>query len=245
MSALVVKHLKKAFGGTRAVDDISLTVQPGQIVGLLGPNGSGKTTLVNCVSGALRPDEGQVELLGRPVTGLNPETLSERGLVRTFQTLNIFPEISCLGNVLLAQRKTGENIFSTITGRSSRAVTERAYECLVHVGMEKFAYRLAGGLSYGQQRLIEFAATFMRNPSVVILDEPTAGVNPAMIEALLPRIKELARVGAGILLIEHNMKVASYLCDTSYVMNFGAVIFKGSMEELRNDPKVIDAYFGR
>lgn len=245
MSALTVKDLRKSFGGTKAVDGVSLFVEPGEIVGLLGPNGSGKTTLVNCVSGAMRPDEGDILLEGQRVNALTPEQRSERGLVRTFQTLNVFPDISCLGNVLLAQPKSGENMLGTIAGRSSHEITERAYECLVQVGMEKFAQRPAGSLSYGQQRLIEFACTFMRQPRVVLLDEPTAGVNPAMIETILPRIRQLADNGVGVLLIEHNMKVATALCGRCYVMNFGEEIFAGTIAGMKENPAVIDAYFGR
>lgn len=245
MSALTVNDLRKSFGGTRAVDGVSLFVEPGEIVGLLGPNGSGKTTLVNCVSGAMRPDGGEILLHGERLDALTPEQRAERGLVRTFQTLNVFPDISCLGNVLLAQPKTGENVLGTIAGRSSREDTERAHECLVQVGMEEFAQRPAGSLSYGQQRLIEFACTFMRRPRVVLLDEPTAGVNPAMIETILPRIRQLADNGVGVLLIEHNMKVATALCGRCYVMNFGEEIFAGTIAGMKEDPAVIDAYFGR
>jgi ABC-type branched-subunit amino acid transport system ATPase component len=245
VTALSVRDLRKSFGGTKAVDGVSITISAGEIVGLLGPNGSGKTTLVNCVSGALRPDSGKILLNEERLDALSPEDRSERGLVRTFQTLNIFPEISCLGNVLLAQPKAGENVLGTIGGRSSRAMTERAYDCLVQVGMERFAQRPAGSLSYGQQRLIEFACTFMRQPRVVLLDEPTAGVNPAMIETILPRIQQLADNGVGVLLIEHNMKVASALCSKCHVMNFGEQIFTGTMAEMKENPVVIDAYFGR
>lgn len=244
MSLLSVEDIVRRFGGVTAVSRVSLRITEGEIVGLIGPNGSGKTTLLNCISGALRPQEGSVHLGRDNITGMRPEQRASQGLVRTFQNLNVFPEMSCLANVLLAQEHAEERTTASFFRRTPAGVTSRANECLSTVGLAGKANAEAGSLSYGQQRLLEYAMTLMRQPRMLLLDEPTAGVNPAILLTLSELIRETARAGSGVLIVEHNIALITELCSRVYVMHEGRIIFEGLPAAMVSDEQVIDAYLG-
>jgi ABC-type branched-subunit amino acid transport system ATPase component len=252
MSALLEAHgVSKAFAGVRAVDDASLVVQDGSITALIGPNGAGKSTLFNCVSGFLRPDQGRIELAGRRIDRRPPHRIVAAGLGRTFQTARALTRMTVLDNVrLAAPAHPGERLRDLIARRAAvrrreRDVTEQAYDLLQLVRLETHADALSGTLSGGQRKLLDLARILMASPRLILLDEPMAGVNPALREELLAHVLELrASRGITFLVVEHDLGFVMQASDRVVVMNEGHILMDGTPDEVRHDERVIDAYLG-
>ena len=217
----------------RAVNGVSLALAPGRIYGLIGPNGSGKTTLFNCITGVERRDAGRILLDEEPIDGLAPYQIARRGVGRTFQMIRVFPELTALENLLV------------VTTGPRAAAQARARELLAFVKLERLADEYAGNLSYGQQKLVEFVRMLMRDPSLVLLDEPAAGVNRTLLNELLDAVRRLRDAGKTVLLVEHDMKVVMGLCETVFVLDHGEKIAEGPPGGIQADERVIEAYFGR
>jgi ABC-type branched-subunit amino acid transport system ATPase component len=242
MSALLeVEGLVKNFGPVRAVNGASLSVQPHSITALIGPNGSGKTTLFNLITGYLAPDQGRVSFRGRDITGTDAGRLYRRGLSRTFQQARVFPQLSVQENLTVAAGYSWGQLFGRRMSKSDR---QRVGELLDEFGMAHVADLLASELSYGQRKLLEFAAVLMSAPALILLDEPTAGVNPVMIETMEHHIRERNAAGITFLIVEHDMNFVMRLCDPVIVLDQGREIFAGSPLEVQSNPLVLDAYLG-
>ena len=230
---LSVERVRKSFGGVAAVNDVSLALEPGRIYGLIGPNGSGKTTLFNCITGVERRDGGRILLDDARIDGLEPYQIARRGVGRTFQMIRVFPEMTALENLLV------------VTTGPREAAQARARELLDFVKLAPLADEYAGNLSFGQQKLVEFVRMLMRDPSLVLLDEPAAGVNPTLLNDLLDAVSRLRDAGKTVLLVEHDMKVVMGLCETVFVLDHGEKIAEGPPGAIQADARVIEAYFGR
>jgi len=242
MSGLLeVQGISKRFGGVRAVDECSLRVDEGTLTGLIGPNGSGKTTVFNIVTGYLKADAGRVRFAGRDVTGKDPGQLYRQGLTRTFQQARVFPQLTVLENLAVAAGYSWAQLFTRRIGRQDR---ERASVLLEEFTLTKVADLLAAELSYGQRKLLEFAAVLMSSPRLVMLDEPTAGVNPVLIDTMERHIRERQESGVTFLIVEHDMAFVMRLCDPVVVLEAGRPIFTGPPHEAQNNPAVLDAYLG-
>jgi neutral amino acid transport system ATP-binding protein len=244
MALLDVDNVSRAFGGLVALDGCSLSVDEGEVAGLIGPNGSGKTTLFNVITGYVRPDAGRVRLHGADVTGASPARVFGLGLGRTFQLTRIFARLSVLENMLVATQRREGWLRSVVKGQSSPAERARAMELLEFVGLERLARSPAGTLSYGQRKLLELAYVLVADPSIILLDEPAGGVNPSLINLISDRIRALNAQGKTFLVVEHNMEFVMSLCDRVTVMSQGTVIVSGAPEAIRRDPRVLDAYLG-
>jgi neutral amino acid transport system ATP-binding protein len=247
-ATLLTVGLTKRFGGVTAVDAVSLEVRPGSITGLIGPNGAGKSTMLGLVAGALRPDAGTVSFNGRDITRLPTFRRSLIGLVRTFQVSSEFAKLTVLENLLVsAQRQTGETWKGYVLGRRAwerqeRDLTERARGILRRFNMADKEKELAGNLSGGQKRLLEIMRGLMTEPSMLLLDEPMAGVNPTLSHEVQDHLLELRDEGLTMLLVEHELAVVSRLCHRVFVMASGRVLAEGSMDELQGNDEVVDAY---
>ena len=242
MSAiLVIDGLSKVFGGVRAVDGCSLEVERGTITGLIGPNGSGKTTVFNIVTGYLRADAGTVTFVDHDVTGQDTRRLYRNGLSRTFQQARVFPQLTVMENLAVAGGYTLWQLFSRRIGRADR---ERADRLLEEFRLASMADATAGELSYGQRKLLEFAAVLMSEPRLVLLDEPTAGVNPVMMETIERHIRERWASGTTFLVVEHDLTFVMRLCDPIIVLDAGRPIFSGAPAAVQHSPLVLDAYLG-
>ncbi|MDX6301426.1 MAG: branched-chain amino acid transport system ATP-binding protein [Nocardioidaceae bacterium] len=242
MTALLeVEDLVKTFGTVRAVDSASLVVEPNTVTALIGPNGSGKTTLFNLITGYLRPDEGRVRFRDRDITGVDAGTLYRRGLSRTFQQARVFPQLTVQENLTVAAGYSWGQLFGR---RLSRGDRQRVAELLEEFRMGHVADLFASELSYGQRKLLEFAAVLMSSPTLVLLDEPTAGVNPVMIETMENHIRERHAAGVTFLLVEHDMTFVMRLCDPVVVLDQGREIFAGPPQQVQTNPLVLDAYLG-
>ena len=233
--ALDVRDLRKAFGGVRAVDGCSFAVPRGKISGLIGPNGSGKTTTFNLLTGVVTPDAGQVIYRGEDVAGLKPFQVFHKGITRTFQITRVFREMTVFENML------------SVTSLSvpDGAARARAEELLALVNLTHLRGEYGGRLSYGQQKLLEFARALMTDPDLILLDEPAAGVNRTLLQHLLDHIHRLQERGKTVLIVEHDMNVIMNHCERIFVMDYGVKIAEGPPDEIRRDERVIDAYFGR
>jgi len=251
MALLEIRGLVKRFLGVTAVDQVDLTVEPGELVSLIGPNGSGKTTLFNCITGYLAADGGRVRFRGRDLTNLAPHRVARLGVARTFQQVSVFPRLSALENLLVfLQQHQEEHLLARLlrTRRLRRLeaeAVERARRLLDLVGLSDKADAGAGSLSYGQRKLLAFAAALMPDPDLLLLDEPAAAVNPTMINQMKDHILALHRQGKTVLLVEHNMEVVMDISQRVVVLDHGQKIAEGSPEAIRRDPRVIEAYFGR
>jgi branched-chain amino acid transport system ATP-binding protein len=233
--ALEVRDLRKAFGGVQAVGGCSFAVPRGKICGLIGPNGSGKTTTFNLLTGLARPDGGQVLHEGIDIVGLKPHRIFQRGITRTFQITRVFREMTVFENMLAV---SGLRV-------SERAARERAEELIALVNLSHLRGEYGGRLSYGQQKLLEFARALMTDPDVILLDEPAAGVNRTLLKELLDQIHTLKESGKTILIVEHDMNVIMNHCSHIFVMDYGVKIAEGPPAEIQGNERVIEAYFGR
>ena len=251
MALLEVRGLTKRFLGVTAVDRVDLVVERGELVSLIGPNGSGKTTLFNCVTGFLPADGGRVTFKDRDVTGAAPHRIARLGLARTFQQVSVFARLSALDNLLVfLQQHQEEQLVARLlrTPRLRRLemeAIERAHGLLALVGLDGKAADPAGSLSYGQRKLLAFAAALMPDPDLLLLDEPAAAVNPTMIEQMKDHILALHRQGKTVLLVEHNMDVVMDISERVVVLDHGQKIAEGPPSSIRRDPQVVEAYFGR
>ncbi len=241
---LEVKNLTKRFGGVVANHNVSLFVERGTIVGLIGPNGSGKTTLFNCIVGQYPIDEGEIWFEGEEISRYRTAHIARMGLMRTFQQTRIFGKMTCVENMLVSMSERRRRLTDLFTP-GSRADRARALDLLQFVGLHSKRHHLAGSLSFGQQKLLEFAMALMSEPEMLLLDEPTAGINPTLINGLVDRLRRAnAELGITLLVIEHNMRVIMNLAEYIYCLAHGEMLASGPPEEIRNDQRVIDAYLG-
>ncbi len=247
---LCLRGVSRRFGSLCAVDGVDLDVMAGRITGLIGPNGAGKTTLFNLIAGTLSPSAGDIRFEGRRMNGLTPDRVFHHGLARTFQVPRPFAQMTVLENLMLAaERQAGERFWNNwirpgVVAAEERAARDRAFAVLEACALADKASNLAGELSGGQQKLLELARVLMIEPRLILLDEPGAGVNPALLDTLIERVQRLHRSGIAFLVIEHNMDLVMSVCDPVIVMMQGRVILSGSPDTVRADPRVVDAYLG-
>jgi branched-chain amino acid transport system ATP-binding protein len=234
----------KAFGGVIANDDITVEVPEGCITGLIGPNGSGKTTLFNSIVGYHPIDAGSIKFEGREISDMKVQQIARLGLLRTFQQTRIYGKMNCVKNMQVSVSHRSET-YAEMFRTYPLELTERAERLLDFVGLHQKRYLLAGNLSFGQQKLLEFAMALMNEPRVLLLDEPTAGINPTLINGLIDRLKQAAsEFGVTLFVIEHNMPVIMGLADNIYCLANGRVLAHGTPEDIQNDERVINAYLG-
>ena len=232
--ALDVQDLHKDFGGIKAVDGCHLRIPRGKISGLIGPNGSGKTTTFNLLTGIITPDRGKVIFNGEDIAGLKPYRIFQKGITRTFQITRIYREMTVFENLLSVT-------YLKIPMHEAR---QRAEELMDFVTLTKLRDEYGGNLSYGQHKLLEFSRALMTDPELILLDEPAAGVNRTLLASLLERIHELQESGKTILIVEHDMNVIMNHCERIFVMDYGVNIAEGAPEEIQNNERVVEAYFG-
>jgi branched-chain amino acid transport system ATP-binding protein len=239
-----LSNVSKAYGGVVANHAVSLTVERGSITGLIGPNGSGKTTLFNSIVGYHPINSGSIRFEGQEISQLRVQEIARLGLLRTFQTTRIYGKMDCMQNMLISipHRKTG---LRDMFARVNRETAERAARLLAFVGLYEKRSLRAGSLSFGQQKLLEFAMAMMNEPTVLLLDEPTAGINPTLINGLLDRLKRAnSEFGITLFIIEHNMRVIMNMASKIYCMAHGEMLAQGAPGDIQRDQRVIDAYLG-
>ena len=233
---LRIVNVTKYFGRVRALESVTVRVDRGELVGLIGPNGSGKTTLINVITGYYEPDRGTVYLGDRKLTGMKPHEIAALGVARTFQVPRVFRSMTVMQNLMAALAYNRE---------AREGAEERAEWLLGALGLSEKRDELASNLSGGQQRLLEMARALIVNPKVLLLDEPTAGLNPAVIETLRELLQRVKESGTAVLMVEHNMRVVSSFCDRVVAMNEGVIVAEGRPEEVLLNEAVIEAYLGR
>jgi len=247
---LIAEGLTKGFGGPPIVDRVSFTLPRGCIMGLIGPNGAGKTTLFNCLAGSLRPEAGTLTLDGTRIERLRPDEVFARGMARTFQIPRPFPAMTVLENVMLApQAQLGERFWANwfqagSVAAQERALRERARHWINFVGLSHLIQQPARVLSGGQRKLLELARVLVAEPKLILLDEPAAGVAPPLLAIIMEKIASLNAQGTSFLIIEHNMELVMSLCRPVMVLAQGRKLLEGAPEEVRRDPRVIEAYLG-
>ena len=251
MALLEIKNLGISFGGLRAVDDFSITIEKGQLYGLIGPNGSGKTTIFNLLTGVYKPNMGTIQLDGMNITGKKTMEINRAGVARTFQNIRLFKELTVLDNVKAGLHN--QYSYSTVAGilrlpkyfKVEKTMDEKAVELLKVFDLDKEKDYLASNLPYGKQRKLEIARALATNPKLLLLDEPAAGMNPNETKELMDTIRFVRdNFDMTILLIEHDMKLVSGICEKLTVLNFGQVLAQGNTVDVLNDPEVIKAYLG-
>ena len=239
---LEARGLNKGFGGIQAVNDASFDIEEGTITSLIGPNGAGKTTTFNLINNVIRADSGSVKFEGTEITKKMPHKLTRLGIGRTFQVTRALDDMTVIENMVVGS--SAENLRGTFGSRMLDSETERALDLLEFVGIQKYAYSRAELLSYGQRKLLEFSAVLMSNPRLVMLDEPAGGVNPALLERMVDRIRRLNAEGLTFFIVEHNMDLVMDLSDSVIVMAHGEVLTHGTPAEVQSDGRVLDAYLG-
>jgi branched-chain amino acid transport system ATP-binding protein len=250
MSALAIKSVSKHFGGVAAVADVNMEVPPGRVTGLIGPNGAGKTTLINLITGVLTVSEGTITFGQQDITEVPAFKVARAGISRTFQNIRLLTEASVVENVMIGfYRNEKTTTLGSLLGlpsarRETAELRERAYKLLQRFDMTRYAEHEAGGLAYGHQRRVEMMRALASDPLLILLDEPVAGMNDVEAGELGEIFRGLAKDGMGVLLIEHNVRFVTHLCDYVYVLDSGRMIASGSPEEVVNDPAVITAYLG-
>lgn len=247
---LEVRDLTQRFGGLTALNRVRLNVPSGKVIGLIGPNGAGKTTLINAISGLAHPTEGQIFFENRAIQRMPPHRITQLGISRTYQNIRLFGEMTVLDNLIVAQHGLGHSsiLGSILTSPGYRAeqrlLQQRAGALLTQFELSDKASQRAGALPYGDQRRLEMARALATHPKLLLLDEPTAGMNPIETEALGAEILELREKGLAVLVIEHDMALIHQVCDEIYVLNFGQIIAHGTPDQIKNNPLVIEAYLG-
>ena len=251
MAMLDVKNLSISFGGLKAVDDFSITIEKGQLYGLIGPNGAGKTTIFNLLTGVYKPDGGRILLDGKDITGHKAIQINQAGIARTFQNIRLFKELSVLDNVKVGLHN--HHKYSTLSGilrlpsyyKVEKEMDERAMELLKVFDLDKEFYYKASNLPYGKQRKLEIARALATEPKLLLLDEPAAGMNPNETAELMKTIRFVRdHFDMTVLLIEHDMKLVSGICERLTVLNFGHMLAEGPTSEVLSNPEVIKAYLG-
>ncbi|MBI5033746.1 MAG: ABC transporter ATP-binding protein [Chloroflexi bacterium] len=249
--SLEIENLVMRFGGVVAVNDVSLSIQPGKIHGLIGPNGSGKTTIFNVVSGYYKPTSGKVAFDGKVISGLPAHQITALGFARTFQNLRLFKTMTVLDNVLVAMgQHTQTSLWQAIldpisSGREDKLLTEKALNLLGLFGIADFARERATSLPYGHQRRVEMARALATDPKIVLFDEPAAGLNEVETERLSETLLKIRDSGITIFLVEHDMKLIMGICDTVSVLDYGKKIAEGDTTAVSRDPVVVEAYLGK
>lgn len=249
--SLEIEHLVMRFGGVVAVNDVSLSVQPGKIHGLIGPNGSGKTTIFNVISGYYKPTSGKVTFEGKVISGLPAHQITALGFARTFQNLRLFKTMTVLDNVLVAmghhtQTRLWQALLDPISSaREDKWLTEKAMNLLELFNIAEYACERATSLPYGHQRRVEMARALATEPKIVLFDEPAAGLNESETEQLSETLLKIRDAGITILLVEHDMRLVMGICDIVSVLDYGKKIAEGSTQAIRTDPVVIEAYLGK
>jgi branched-chain amino acid transport system ATP-binding protein len=248
---LEVRDVSKHFGGIRAVEEVEFSIGPGIILSIIGPNGAGKTTLFNCLTGFFKPTRGSIIFSGRKISGLSGDRITRMGISRTFQNIRLFREMTVMENILVAQHAGMRSGLLAAVLRSpgfrkeERTIREKALEYLELLGLEAFADKVSGSMPYGIQRKVEIARALATEASLLLLDEPAAGMNPQETDEMMGIIRHLRGMGKTIILIEHDMKVVMGISDRIIVLDHGVKIADGVPEAIRKDPLVIEAYLGK
>jgi branched-chain amino acid transport system ATP-binding protein len=252
MAFLQIQNMSHDFGGLRAVHNYDLAIELGQIRGLIGPNGAGKTTIFNLITGVYTPTEGEINLNGKKINGLQPHQIASMGLGRTFQNLLLWRHMTVLEHVKMARySRISYGLIGAFFGTPKRHKEEAEFEAKAHsllkmMGIDHLADQIVTNLPYGVQRRVEIARALATEPRILLLDEPTAGMNPEELVQIMAIIRRIHNeLGLAIFLIEHRMKVVMELCEIIQTLDFGEIIAEGTPEEIQNNPRVIDAYLGK